>query len=616
MTVSDTPQPTADAPLPTWERRFRAPRVGLPDWAEDAPDRCAVVATAHGVIEVHSWDRAGGPLTRLTDRREGTFDCAIEPSGDWIWWFDDAAGDEFGVWRRQPFGSAPGEGVEDATGLPAAYSAGLALGRGLAVVGGSDDDGTRIHVVTRGEDGAPAARLLYANAEDAAVGGLSEDETLVAVAHSEHGDSRHMALRVLRVTDGSTVAELWDGPGKGVYAAEFAPLPGDPRLLVHHERRGSGELLIWDVETGTQHELALGLRGEVSDGQWFRDGGALLVAVDADARTRLYRVTLDGTGRGVASVEPVGPADGTVLSATTRPDGEVWLLGSSAARPPAVRDLEGALVVVPPGDPAPPSVPVEDLWVDGPGGRVHALLRRPVGADGLPLAGPLPLLVDIHGGPTAHDTDAFRAYPAAWVDHGFAVVQINYRGSTGYGSAWRDALEARVGHVELEDVVAVRDHLVATGIADPERIVLQGASWGGFLTLLGLGLYPDRWTLGVAGVPVADYLAAYEDEMEGLKAFDRSLFGGSPEEVPDRYRDSSPLTYVDAVRAPVLVLAGENDPRCPIRQIENYLAALDKRGLPYEVYRFDAGHGSLVDDERVRQTQAELDFVRQRLGMR
>jgi dipeptidyl aminopeptidase/acylaminoacyl peptidase len=192
-------------------------------------------------------------------------------------------------------------------------------------------------------------------------------------------------------------------------------------------------------------------------------------------------------------------------------------------------------------------------------------------------------------------------------------VQVNYRGSTGYGSAWRDALEARVGHVELEDVVAVRDHLVASGIADPARVVLAGASWGGYLTLLGLGTYPDRWTVGLAGVPVADYVAAYEDEMEGLKAFDRSLFGGSPEEVPDRYRDSSPLTYVDAVRAPVLVLAGENDPRCPIRQIENYLTALDRRAARHEVYRYDAGHGSLVDDERVRQMRAELAYAERHL---
>src|SRR5205823_10483105 len=134
---------------------------------------------------------------------------------------------------------------------------------------------------------------------------------------------------------------------------------------------------------------------------------------------------------------------------------------------------------------------------------------------------------------------------------------------TGYGSAWRDALEARVGHVEIADVAAVADHLVATGVADPARLVLAGASWGGYLTLLGLGVQPQRWAVGLAGVPVADYVAAYEDEMEGLKAFDRSLFGGSPTEVPDKYADSSPLTYVERVGAPLLILAGENDPRCP-----------------------------------------------------
>jgi dipeptidyl aminopeptidase/acylaminoacyl peptidase len=601
-----TTTPSADtsaagSELPDWERRFRAPRVGLPHWAEDAPSRCAVVATAEGVIEVHSWDAAENTLTRTTSRPEGTVAGTIDPSGEWVWWFDDEAGNEHGVWRRQPFGSGPGDSVEDATGLPAAYSAGLALGRGgLAVVGRNDEGyGTRLHVVA---PGAPS-RVVYEHAEDAGVGALSEDDTLLAIVHSEHGDSRHPALRVLRVADAAMVAELWDGPGKGLEPLGFAPVAGDPRLLVQHERRGHQELLVWDVTTGEQTEVVLDVPGEVSGADWYRDASALLVSIDHEARTRLMRVDLPSQ-----AVSPVGPGDGSVLGATTRPDGGVWLLWSSASTPPAVRTAAGELVLSPPGTPAPRSVPVEDVWVDGPGGRVHALLRRPVGT-----TSPLPLVVDVHGGPTAHDADMFRAYPSAWVDHGYAVVQVNYRGSTGYGSAWRDALEARVGHVELEDVVAVRDHLVATGVADPARVVLAGASWGGYLTLLGLGVHPDRWALGLAGVPVADYLAAYEDEMEGLRAFDRSLFGGSPEEVPDKFRDSSPITYVDDVRVPVLILAGENDPRCPIRQIDNYLGALSGRGAPHEVYRFDAGHGSLVDDERVRQVRAELDFVARHL---
>jgi dienelactone hydrolase len=590
--------------MPDWERRFRAPRVGLPDWARDRPERAAVVATTGGVLEVHSWDRATGTLTQATSRKEGTAYATLDPSGEHLWWFDDGDGDEFGVWRRQPFGSGPDADTDDPVGLPAAYPSGLAIGRdGLVVVGRTDDEyGARIHVVT---PGAPA-RLLYEHAEDAGVGDLSEDGTLVAISHSEHGDSRHPALRVVRALDGATVAELWDGPGKGLEPYAFAPVAGDTRLLVGHERRGRTELLVWDVASGEQAELELDVPGEISDADWFLDARALLVAVDHEARTRLYRVDLSGGG-----ATPIGPAEGSVRSATARPDGDVWIGWSSAAQPPSVRTLAGEVLLAPPGDPAPPSVPVEDVWVDGPGGRIHALLRRPAGAHG-----PLPLVVEVHGGPTAHDADVFRAWPAAWVDHGFAVVQVNYRGSTGYGSAWRDALESRVGHVELEDVVAVRDHLVATGVADGDRVVLAGASWGGYLTLLGLGTYPDRWALGLATVPVADYVAAYEDEMEGLKAFDRSLFGGSPDEVPEKYRDASPLTYVDAVRAPVLILAGENDPRCPIRQIENYVRVLEQRGVAHEVYRYDAGHGSLVDDEVVRQVRAELDFTARHLRAR
>ena len=154
----------------------------------------------------------------------------IDPSGEWVWWFDDEGGNEHGVWRRQPFGSAPGQGVEAATDLSAAYSAGLALGRGgLAVVGRNDEGyGTRLHVVPAGS----ASRVIYEHAEDAGVGALSEDDSLLAIVHSEHGDARHPALRVLRVADGSVVADLWDGEGKGLEALEFAPVAGDPRLLV------------------------------------------------------------------------------------------------------------------------------------------------------------------------------------------------------------------------------------------------------------------------------------------------------------------------------------------------------------------------------------------------
>ena len=227
----------------------------------------------------------------------------------------------------------------------------------------------------------------------------------------------------------------------------------------------------------------------------------------------------------------------------------------------------------------------------------------------------MPTVFNLHGGPHAADEDRFSAYRAAWLDAGFAVVEINYRGSTGYGSAWRDALEGRPGLTELEDVAHVHDWAVKSGLTTPELSVVAGASWGGYLTLLALGTQPERWAAGIAGVPVADYVQAYADEMEPLRAFDRGLFGGSPEEVPEVYRKASPITYVDQVRAPVLVLAGDNDPRCPIQQILNYLDRLAERKAPFEFYRYDAGHGSLVVSETLRQVAAEIHFGRRAVGL-
>ena len=327
------------------------------------------------------------------------------------------------------------------------------------------------------------------------------------------------------------------------------------------------------------------------------------------ARTRLHRYDL-----ATQTLDELPVAAGCVGSAEVRPDGTVEYTCSSAAEPSTVRALHPGgpdrVLVSPASERAPGSVPVEDLWVDGPGGRVHALVSRPAGA------GTPPAIFSLHGGPHAADEDRFSAMRAAWVDAGFVVVEVNYRGSTGYGSQWRDAIEGRPGRTELADVDAVLEHCIEAGLVDPARCVVEGWSWGGYLALLAAGTQPDRWAAVLAGVPVADYLTAYADEMEPLRAFDRALFGGSPAEQPERYREASPLTYVDQVRAPVLVLAGENDPRCPIRQINIYLEALAARpDARYEVTRFDAGHGSLVVSETLEQVATEIDFARRAVGM-
>ncbi|MFB7229227.1 prolyl oligopeptidase family serine peptidase [Streptomyces fimicarius] len=598
--ASTTPGTSA---APEWEQRFRAPRVSLPDWAEDAPDRSLFVSNATGTYELYAWDRASGRQRQVTDRPNGTTDGVLTPDGEAVWWFSDTDGDEFGVWMRQPFDGGADEPA--VPGLAPSYPAGLAIGRdGSAVIGRStDEDGTTIHLV-RKPGGEPVE--IYRHRESAGVGDLSHDGTLIALEHTEHGDAMHSALRVVR-QDGSTVAELDDTEGGtkelGLAVLGFAPISGDTRLLVGHQRRGRWEPMIWDPVTGTETALAVDLPGDVG-AEWYPDGSALLIEHSFEARGELWRYE-PGAPEPVRVETPAG----TVSGATARPDGTVEYLWSSAAQPPVVRSTSGAVVLDPPGPKAPPSVPVEDAWVEGPGGRIHALVQKPATGEG-----PFPTIFEIHGGPTWHDSDAFASGPAAWVDHGFAVVRVNYRGSTGYGRAWTDALKHRVGLIELEDIAAVREWSVASGLADPERLVLAGGSWGGYLTLLGLGTQPDSWTLGLAAVPVADYVTAYHDEMEALKAMDRTLLGGTPEEVPERFEASSPLTYVDAVRAPLYISAGVNDPRCPIRQVENYVDRLAARDAVHEVYRYDAGHGSLVVEERIKQVRLELEFALKHLG--
>lgn len=588
--------------LPDWEKRFRAPRVSLPDWAEDAPDRSLFVSNATGTYELYAWDRASGEQRQATDRPNGTTDGVLSPDGASIWWFSDTDGDEFGVWMRQPF--AGGDDEPAAPGLEPSYPAGLAIGRGgTSVVGRStDEDGTTIHVVRTGADPS----VIYRHRESAGVGDLSHDGTLIAIEHTEHGDAMHSALRVIRL-DGDPVAELDDTKGGtqelGLEVLGFAPVDGDTRLLIGHQRRGRWEPMIWDVASGEETDLAIDLPGDVN-AEWYPDGSGLLVAQSFEARGELFRYDL--AKRELVRIET---PTGSVSGATARPDGAVEYLWSSAAMPPQVRSTAGGVVLDPPGMKAPESVPVEDAWVEGPGGRIHALVQKPAGA-----TGPLPTVFEIHGGPTWHDSDAFAAGPAAWIDHGYAVVRVNYRGSTGYGRQWTDALKHRVGLIELEDIAAVREWAVVSGLADPEKLILAGGSWGGYLTLLGLGTQPEAWALGLAAVPVADYVTAYHDEMEALKAMDRTLLGGTPEEVPERFEASSPLTYVDAVRAPVYISAGVNDPRCPIRQVENYVDRLAARGAVHEVYRYDAGHGSLVVEERIKQVRLEIAFAAEHLG--
>ncbi|MFN2607203.1 MAG: prolyl oligopeptidase family serine peptidase [Acidimicrobiales bacterium] len=601
-----------EPPLPRWERRFRAPTVGFPDWARDAPERLALASNESGAWQVYAWDRATGGRRQVTDEPIGVAGGACTHDGEGVLWFSDLTGDEVGHWLVQPFGG--GDARPLAPGVDDAWSAGLALGDGVVAVGTADDDGFAVHV----SDGRGPARLLHRHPEVVEVAGLSRDSSLLALAHAEHGDSMHLAVRVVDARTGQARAEQWDGEGLGLSVTGWSRVAGDSRLALTHEREGRDRPAVWDVATGRRQDLYVDLPGDVSVADWWPDASALLLAHEHEGRHRLYRFELS-TGALLAVAHP----EGTVSGAGVRPDGDVWLRVADGATPARVLVADGTEVCAPAGERAPGGRPYRSWWFPGPtaggtgsggtggdgGARLHGFVAEPPGP------GPHPTLMLVHGGPTWAYTDAFMPDVQAWLDHGVAVAMVNYRGSTGYGVAFRDALIGDPGFPEVADVVAGVDDLVAAGVADATRVAVDGGSWGGYVTLLAIGLHPERWVAAVAAVPVADYLSAFADEAPNLQAFDRTLFGGGPEEVGDLYSERSPLTYAGAVRTPLLVIAGDNDSRCPIRQVLNYVEALQARSGEVELYRFDAGHGSMVVDERVRQMRAELAFVLPRLGL-
>jgi dipeptidyl aminopeptidase/acylaminoacyl peptidase len=471
--------------------------------------------------------------------------------------------------------------------------------------GVTDDDRYAAYVVAPGDE----PRLVCTSDRPLGVGrtyppgtgGLSADGALVCVRHADHGDLVHQALRVHDARDGTVVGELVD-PGSNLDPVAFAPRAGDPRLLFTSELGPFERPALWDPTTGERTDLKAPLPGAAIPLGWWPDGTAVLVRHEHEGRDELYRLD-PGTG----AAQPVSGTGGEVTDAAVRPDGAVWMRTSSSTTPPEIRSDVGTVVVAA-GDPAPPGRPYRPFWFEnGAGWRVQGWVVTP---DGSP---PFPTVMSVHGGPEWHHRDAYDPETQALVDAGFAVALVNYRGSTGYGVAFRQALIGNPWFPESEDVVAGLDALVAEGVVDPHRVGFTGRSWGGCLACLCAGRFPDRWRAVVAAVPSGDFVAAHYACMPELQAYDVALYGGTPADLPELYAERNPMTYVDRVRAPVLVIAGENDPRCPPEGITPWVDALRARGIPVDVRFYQGGHHAGDLAERVRQTELVLDFFRRHL---
>jgi dienelactone hydrolase len=585
--------------VPAWQRRFTAAQIGFPCWSDGAADHLAFVSNQSGSWQVWGADLATGERWRISDEPVGVEQVLMTPDGRVAWWRDDT-GDERGLWVAAPFSSGEPEPlVRDA---PRGWSCGISFAGDAVALGIVTEDD---YLAMVGEPGS-RARVVWRSRKPLGVGrddpsgsgGISADGSLVCIRHSEQGDILHHGLMVVDAVRGDVVGRLQD-PGSNLDPVAWSPRPGDERLLLTSELATFERPAIWSPTSGERRDVPVDLPGASIPLAWWPDGSAILIRHEFEGRFELHR--LDPlTGESTLVADPPGE----IGDAAVRPDGEVWFRTSDGVHPPRVVTAnDGSAVVSPDGEPPPQGRPLRSFWFDNPRGqRIQAFVATPPGN------GPHPTVMSVHGGPEWHERDAFDAETQAFVDAGFAVALVNYRGSTGYGIAFRRALVGDPWFPESEDVIAGLDALIDAGIADPDRVAFSGWSWGGCLACLNEGLHPERWKAVFAGIPAGDMVAAHYASMPEIQAYDVAMYGGTPDEVPDLYRERNPITYADRAVAPVLVIAGEHDPRCPIEGITPWVEELRSRGVKVDVHMYPHGHHANASEQQVRHMQLILDF--------
>jgi dipeptidyl aminopeptidase/acylaminoacyl peptidase len=460
-------------------------------------------------------------------------------------------------------------------------------------------EGFRIYHLDIATDGALGkVRQIYAGKGMAWVSSLSTTGDIVAFTSTERTGTLQSDVLVLETSSGKLIGKLEDEAGGNLVPVMFSPMGGDTRLLATTDESGVTRPFLWDTRTGERSTLAIvELPGEVDVLDWSADGERLLLCQFAQAVQHLYVYHLSQQ-----TLKKLEHPSGTYMAYNGvgtyfMTSGEIFAQWQDSTHPSQVIALDGengrqTRTVLAAGE-VPAGRPMQSVsFASTDGEIIQGWLALPEGQ------GPFPIILDTHGGPTSVMTEYYLPGCQAWLELGFAFLSINYRGSTTFGREFERKIWGNLGYWEVEDMVAARNWLVEQGIAIPEQILLTGWSYGGYLTLLGLGKHPNLWRGGMAGVAIADWTVQYEDTSDTLRSYQVSLFEGTPEEKPEVYKSSSPITYAEQVAAPVLIIQGRNDTRTPARPITMYEARLKELGKDIEVIWFDSGHigaGSQVE---------------------
>jgi len=453
-----------------------------------------------------------------------------------------------------------------------------------------------------------AARLLYPDSDAGRAVPTVADPRRVAGGH-RGGAARGLDRAVAAcLPEWSPDGRLWwCDDADDWWQLRCAPGPGLPE-------EGAGDV----------GRAALDVPGEVGEPRWvsggrrygFTDDGRVVLALAYDGLDSVQvwdpindeRTEVASPPGGFTSVEhlavrghvvAVAGGGGAVATSAWTVDLRTGRLTDHRAGASAPSGAEvGASVSLPQGITFP---------TDG-GEQAHALFYPPssavaVGADGeLP-----PLIVRIHGGPTASARAEMSASVQFWTTRGFAVADVNYRGSTGYGRRFRDLLRGEWGVVDVADCVAAARWLAAQGMVDGDRCVIRGGSAGGF-TALEATCRSEVFAAACSLYGVTDLRALAADTHKFESRYLDGLVGPYPAEA-ERYRERSPLFHAELLDRPVLLLQGTEDPIVPPSQAEVLREALHRGGVPHSLILFSGeAHGFRAAATIVRAMQAELSF--------
>lgn len=336
-----------------------------------------------------------------------------------------------------------------------------------------------------------------------------------------------------------------------------------------------------------------------------RDGAACLVVVDPEKR----------------SLSPVENELSSYCSIRTDEGGRVFFIGANSRKAAAVCSLDissgkvsvlkkSSCIEMEEGD---ISLPASITYSTVDGRQAHAFLYMPKNsrfsaqADEKP-----PLLVVAHGGPTGRTDDSFSFITQFWTSAGFAVVDVNYRGSTGYGRRYRDALLSLWGVIDAEDVADAVRHLVKRKKVDPHRVAVRGGSAGGYMVQRVMTQYPDLFRVGASYFGIGDLTTLVEQTHKFESRYINNLVGAKLPEGEKEYMDRSPINHLDRLNAPLIIFQGSDDrivtPDCS-REVAQIL---EKRGIRYEYIEYEGeAHGFRTKKSNVDSLNREFIFYRE-----